>query len=185
MTARPSNLPVHAPISRSGIETAFIQRVLGKREARRLADLLIDAEREARKRIDAAAKEAEQIFEHARDEAKAILAMLPDFAALEAVRDGQGRSAYQIIRRVADEAGLPIWAIASPRKDTTDRSAGEARLRAIHEVAKRCPHLSTEQVGMLFGVSEKRARLLIRRGARSQPEARPGDPVNSGDSGHE
>lgn len=165
MSIARNDLPVHAPVRRLALESAFASRVLGKREVARLSGLLADAEDRARARLKIAAREAEEIFAEARKEAAAILAMLPDFAALEAVRDGQGRSAYQIIRKVADRHGLPVSALTARQvrnQSSKEPEPTHARREAISAIATGCPHLSLEQIGALFGIRAARVGDILR-----------------------
>lgn len=158
-----ADLPRHAPVRRLSLDSAFASRVLGKREAARLAGLMADAERRARERMEAAAREAEQIFAHARAEAEAILAMLPDFAALEATRDGSGRSAYHIIRKVADRHGLPIAALTARQKNgSAPLVVRQARDEAIVAIAAACNHLDAAHVGALFGIGGSTVVNIVR-----------------------
>ena len=48
MTLPASQLPKGAPVARAAIESDFARRVLGRREARRLAELMDEAETRAR-----------------------------------------------------------------------------------------------------------------------------------------
>jgi len=153
--------PVHkrllTPFKGVGIDSAFARRALGRREARRLAELMAEAEQRARARLEAARLEAETIFAEARAEAEALLAMLPDFAALEA---GQA-SALAAIRNVADSGGLPLAAVVGKQKH---RYAFAARCEAVLAVAEACPGISEEEICGLFpGLSEKTVHYMLTR----------------------
>ncbi|MCO5071121.1 MAG: hypothetical protein M9944_07940 [Rhizobiaceae bacterium] len=128
-------LPVHAPAARSPIETPYARKVLGRREARRLADLVADAERRARAVFDAANREAEDIFAEARAEANAILALLPNMEELAQTPAKRGRTALSVIREVADRHGLALAVVAG---------------RQTHERARACPKLEPWEIGKLF-----------------------------------
>lgn len=140
-------LPVHAPIRQARTETAYSRRVLGRREARRLAELMEDAERRARARIEAAMREAEEIFAAARAEASAILDLLPDLDALETTPAKRGRTALSVIRAVADRHGLALAVVAGRQ---AHERATAARIEAVDAVASACPALSMAEIGGLF-----------------------------------
>ncbi len=140
------------PFQRVEMNSAITRRALGRREARRLAQLMEDAEQRARARIEAARQEAEQIFQHARDEAMAILAKLPDFAALESTPTKFGANALKVIREVADTRGLPLAVVTG--RDPRNPIAREARDAAICAVAAACPGLKLREIGTLFSISE-------------------------------
>lgn len=157
-----ADLPVHAPARRAALDSPFARRVLGKREARRLASLMDDAELRARARLEAARREAEEIFADARAEADAILARLPDFAAIEALPARKGRSAYQAIRDVADAEGLPFAVVVGAER--SDR-AKAARRRAVLAVADACPMLSPETISGLFAaIAPTTVRRILKGG---------------------
>lgn len=147
MTAHVKGLPVHAPINRDGIASDFARRALGRREARRLADLMDDAEKRARARLDVAKREAEEIFAHARAEAEAILARLPDFAAIEAAPAIDGKSALRAIRDAADTHGLPLAVVVGGAQHPRARSA---RIAAVKGVSEACPGMADAAIGALF-----------------------------------
>jgi len=142
-----AHLLVNAPIARSGLDSRFVARVLGRTEAKRLAALIADAEREARSRIDTAAREADEIMANARLEAEAILAMLPDFAALQAAPAKKGKSALAAIRSVADRYGFAIAAVTRRGRDERHMAV---QAEAVRAVAEACPSLSDAEIGALF-----------------------------------
>ncbi|MBX9456145.1 MAG: hypothetical protein KL863_09040 [Rhizobium sp.] len=144
-----AHLPVNSPLNRNGLDSSFVARVLGKTEARRLAGLIIDAERDAAARIDTAKREADTIMASARLEAEAILAMLPDFAALEAVPAKRGRTALGVIRGVADKYGFAIAAVTR-RSNGQDERHTAVQAEAVRAVAVACPRLSDAEIGALF-----------------------------------
>lgn len=142
-----AHLPVNAPIARSGLDSKFVARVLGRTEAKRLASLLADAERDARARLDTAAREADEIMANARAEAEAILAVLPDFAALHAVPAKRGKSAFAAIRGVADKYGFAVAAVTRRGRDERHMAV---QAEAVRAVADACPGLSDAEIGALF-----------------------------------
>jgi len=154
MSAKLRELPVNAPTRQVGIDSSFARRVLGRREARRLAALMDEAEKRARARLEAARVEAEAIFADARAEAAALLEMLPDFAVLESVP-----AALDAIRSAADRHGLSMGSVL---RRSRDGDASRARIEAVHMVAAACPHLKLADIGMLFGLSDKRISELLR-----------------------
>lgn len=156
-------LPVHSPLSASPLDGAFARRVLGRREARRLAGLFDEAERLALARMEAARRDVDDIFASAREEARAILALLPDFAALEAVPAARGRSALTIIRREADAVGIAIAAITAARPSALARPA---RDRAIAALAAET-RLDAGAIGKLFSIGEDTVRQVLRNAARA------------------
>lgn len=129
------------------LDSAFVARTLGSREAKRLASLIGQAERQAMDRIETAKREADAMLAAARAEAEAILAMLPDFAAIDAAPARKGKSAYQAIRTVADRYGLPIAAVTGKGQDARAKAA---RAEAVRAVADACPRLSDAEIGRLF-----------------------------------
>lgn len=156
-----ADLPVHSPI-RKGFDSAFLQRAIGKREARRLAELIGEAEKRARARIETATREAEEILAEARAEAEAILAMLPDFAAIEAAPAAKGKSAFRAIREAADRYGLPIAVVVGKVQHDAARMA---RVDAVRGVAEACPRMTDDEIGALFsGMSAATVRRLRRGG---------------------
>jgi chromosomal replication initiation ATPase DnaA len=157
-------LPVHAPLRRAATETAYSRRVLGRREARRLAELMEDAERRARARIEAAKREAEEIFAQARAEANAILQLLPNLDELEATPAKKGRTALSVIRSVADRHGLPLAVVAGRQ---AHQRATAARAEAVAAVSEACPNLTLDEIGALFSGrgSGWAAEILRRKGA--------------------
>ena len=158
-----------APIAQQvGLNSTFVRRALGRREARRLAELMDDAELQAKARLDLARMEAEQIFAHARAEAKAILSRLPDFAAIEAVPTkripGRGhRSALAIIRDAADRHGIALAAVVGTSRNP---KAVDAREEAVRGIAEANPALSQEAIGKLFGMGRETVAGMIRRGGK-------------------
>jgi hypothetical protein len=140
-------LPIHSPAGQSGLDSAFAARVLGRREERRLANLLPAAEQRALDLIRKAALAGEADILRAREEAEAILAALPDFAALAATPGRHGRSAYFAIRDVVDRHGLSFSDVT--RKDIRECHKG-ARRDAIRAVADACPGLADARIGMMF-----------------------------------
>lgn len=142
-----ADLPRHAPINRRPLDSAFVRHALGANEARRLAQLIDDAETRAQAHLRQAAREAEYIVSQARAEADAILAILPDFAAIAAAPAARGKSAYRAIRDVADTHGLPIAAVTRRGRDAR---ATAARKEAVRAVAEACPAMTDEAIGKLF-----------------------------------
>jgi len=157
----PRDLPAHAPVARGGISSAFAERALGKREAKRLTELMADAERRARACIEAATRETEEIFASARAEAEAILARLPDFAAIEAARAAKGKSALRAIRDVADRHGLPLAVVVG--RVAYDR-AKAARAEAVRAVAEACPQMTDGEIAALFSGVAAGTVLRLRKG---------------------
>lgn len=157
MTARPKDLPTHAPVNRSGINSAFARRALGKREARRLAELMDDAERRARARFELANREVEDIFTHARAEAEALLSRLPDFSALEL----NGQRALRAMRDAADRHGLPLAVIVGRVHHDL---AQVAQSEAVRGIANACPGISDHEIGTLLGLTADAARKMRREG---------------------
>lgn len=141
-----SRLPVHAPINHS-LDAAFVGRILGRKEARRLVNLLTDADRQARAAILEATREAEKILADARAEAETILAMLPDFAAIGAAPASKGKSAFSAIRAVADRHGVAMAAVTGKGRDLRAKSM---RAEAICAVADACPTMTDADIGRLF-----------------------------------
>lgn len=141
------DLPIHSPLNKNRLCSAFVRDTLGIKEARRLSRLIDDAERCARARINQAAQEAEQIFASARAEAEAVLALLPDFAAIEAAPAKKGKSAFKAIRDIADAHGLPIAAVTRRGRD---ERATLARGEAVRAVADACPSMTDADIGKLF-----------------------------------
>ena len=157
MNARPKDLPIHAPVSRDGINSAFARRALGRREARRLAELMDDAEKRARARFELAHREVEDIFAHARAEAEALLARLPDFAALEM----NGQRALRAMRDAADRHGLPLAVIVGRvHHDLAQLAQGEA----VRGIAEACPGISNDEIGTLLGLTADATRKMRREG---------------------
>lgn len=144
MTTR---LPTHSPLNRSSLDSAFVGRVMGRKEAKRLAGIMDTAEREARDRIDLATREARDILATARAEADAILALLPDFAAIEAAPARKGKSAYAAIRAVADRHGVPIAAITGKGRDSRAKAI---RGEAVRAVVDACPTMNDAAIAALF-----------------------------------
>jgi len=140
-------MPIHSPSAKSGLESAFAARVLGRKEARRLAAIMAGAERDARQRLALAALDVEDVFARARAEADAILAMLPDFAALEAAPAKKGKSALAAIRSVADRHGLSISAVTGTGRDDRIKAV---RREAIRAVSDACPRLTDAEMSALF-----------------------------------
>lgn len=136
------------------MDSALARRVLGRREAQRLAAIMDEAEQRARARIDAAARdmdaarrEAEDIFAHARAEAEEILRRLPDFSELERTRAKKGKTAFQAVREVADRHGL-AFAVVVGRQNHPRATA--ARVEAIHAVIAIMPGINDTELGSLF-----------------------------------
>ncbi|MCA0278467.1 MAG: hypothetical protein LCH86_20920 [Proteobacteria bacterium] len=142
-----ADLPVHSPLNREPMASPLARRVLGRREVRRLAELMDDAEKRARARIELATREAEEIFAHARAEAEEILRRLPDFSQLERTKARKGKTAFQVVREVADRHGLAFAVVvgrqAHPR-------ATAARSEAIRAVVKLMPGITDTELGALF-----------------------------------
>lgn len=167
MTAiRRADLPVHAPSARNpdGMDSAFARRALGKREARRLASLMDDAEQRARAVLDAAAREVEVIFAAARDEARALLDALPDFAALEAApakHVGSG-SAFRLVRLSADRRGIPIAAVTGKSCAPIAREARAEAAFALFSAGMSSAWIGT----VLGGRSDDAARKLVSAGRK-------------------
>lgn len=143
MTGR---LPVHAPINQS-LDAAFVARVLGRRDAKRLSRIINEAERQARAAIEEATREAETILANARVEAATILALLPDFAAIDAAPARKGKSAFSAIRAVADRHGVAMAAVTGKGRD---KRAKAMRREAIVAVADACPAMPDADIGRLF-----------------------------------
>lgn len=154
----------HAPVARGMVRDSFRARTLGKREIKRLSRLFDDAEIKAQKVTKAAQDKArlaaeqileqssrmvEEIYLAARREIEELLAQLPDFDALEATPATGLRTAYGIIRRVADDYGLAMHAITSIQRK--NKRAMQARARAVLAVSEGCPALSDEAIGKMFG----------------------------------
>lgn len=159
------DLPVHAPINRrdTGFDSAFLKRTLGRWEAQRLAGLMADAEKRALARLDVAKREATEIFAEAKAEAEAILAKLPDFAAIENAPATKGKSAFRAMREVADRHGLPLAVVVGRVKH--DRATA-ARAEAVRAVADACPKMGDQDIASLFsGISAATVRRLRLGGA--------------------
>lgn len=156
-----AQLPTHAPVNREAVNSAFARRVLGKREASRLAALMDDAERRARARLEQAQREAEEIFATARAEAAALLAKLPDFAVFEAMPGMNGQHALRAMREAADRHGLPLAVIFGRVHHPL---AHEAQREAVLAVAEACPRMSNDEIGALFGKGADAIRRLRREG---------------------
>ena len=134
-------------ISPPRVDFAIVERVLGRRKAKRLAALHAEAQKHARAQREVARQEAEAIMAYDRAEAAAILAILPDFAALEAAPAKKGKSAFQAIRDVADRYGLAMAAVTGKGRD--DRILA-VRAEAVRAVKKACPSLMDAEIGKLF-----------------------------------
>lgn len=152
-----ADLPIHSPIGKARLDSAFVRRALGVKEARRLSSIMEDAELRARARITQAARDAEKILADAKAEAESILAMLPDFAAIEAAPAVKGKSAFKAIRDVADAHGLPIAAVTRRGRDAR---ATAARGQAVRAVSVACPSMSDADIGKLF--SDMKASMVRR-----------------------
>lgn len=142
-----ADLPVHSPLNREPMASPLARRVLGRREVRRLAELMDDAEKRARARIDLAKREAEEIFAHARAEAEEILRRLPDFSQLERTKARKGKTAFQVVREVADSHALPFAVVVGRQNH---QRAVVARLEAIHAVIEVMPGITDIELGSLF-----------------------------------
>jgi len=127
--------------------------------------LIHDAVRAGQQQIAAAHAAARKRIAAARIEAQALLATLPDFAALEAAPAKRGKSAGRAMREAADRRGVPVAAIISASKSPVARLA---RLEAVLGVVDACPGLSREQLGKLF----KRSGETFSRLYREALEAR-------------
>lgn len=157
-----SALPVDASIIHGkGLNVEFVKRVLGAREAKRLASLFEDAEARARERIDQATREAEEIFAHARDEARQILEALPNFAELQA--RPYGSDVMRAIRNTADRYGLSQAAVTGRSREP---EIVKARTEAILAIIRARPTLSDASIAHLFSkMSPDRIRQIRRDGA--------------------
>ena len=151
-------------LSHPSLDSAFVARALGRREAKRLAALMDGAERQAVARIETAKREADALLSAARAEAEAILTMLPDFAAIEAAPANRGKSAFKAIRDAADAHGLPIAAVTGRGRNPR---ALVARAQAVRAIGAACPTLSDTEIGRLFsGMSADTVRRIRSGGTR-------------------
>lgn len=154
------------------LASAFARRARNQREARalmRLQDVfLTQAERrlaEARQQAVAvlagAQREIEALHAAMVRDAEALLAELPDFGTLEKTPASEERTAFRIIRRIADEDGLAMAAVAKVQRKNPKAYA--ARVRAVKAVAEQCD-LSEVQIGVLFGVRADTIRKMLSAG---------------------
>ena len=156
MTLPAFDLPKSAPIARSELDSGYARRVLGRREARRLAQLMDDAEMRALQRMAAAQAEVEAIFAEAKAEAEAILNRLPDFAALQGTTRGT-TSALSIIRRVADRHGFSVAIVTGHTRSALARAARDEAIRDLSAAG-----FAPGQIAPLFSkVSEKTVRRVV------------------------
>jgi len=150
VTARLKDLPVHAPVARSSLEAAFARRAVGRRDARRVAAVLADAEERARAVIaqaqERAAREVESIFAAAKEEARAILDSLPDIDGLAALDHGPA-SGIAIVHGAADAEGISLAVLRSSHSDR----ARAARRAAILDLRRAYPDLAPERIADLIG----------------------------------
>ena len=159
MTLPASQLPKGAPVARAAIESDFARRVLGRREARRLAELMDEAETRARRRMADAQAEIEAIFAEAKAEAEAILLRLPDFAALEGATRGT-MSALSIIRRVADRHGFSVAIVTGYARSDLARAARDEAICALGAAG-----FAPGQIAPLFSrATESTVRRVLRKG---------------------
>lgn len=143
----------------AGLRSDVAARAMGAIEARRLSTIMLDAEAQARAAIAGAEAEVRMIFAAAKAEAEALLALLPDFAAIEAAPSQSGKSALRAIRDAADRHGIALAAIVGRSQSPTTRLA---RLEAVLGVLDACPGMSADQVGALFKRSGKHVERLKR-----------------------
>ncbi len=138
-----SSLPVHSPHRKPQMESAFVARALGRKEAARLAQLMDDAEKKARARIAVALREVDDIFSRARAEAQAIIDVLPDAGAARAVSDKAGAA----IRNAANAHRMPVMAVIGRGQTKVERAA---RHDAIRGIMAACPALSDAEIAHYF-----------------------------------
>lgn len=148
----------------SRIDSAVIHRILGKKEANRLGRLMLEAEAKARQRLKSAVAEAEGFLAEAREEAEAILAVLPDFAALQTRPSRVGHTAFAAMRRVADKYGFAFAALMGVARGERNRAVQAEAMRAV---ANACPTLTPAEIAPLFKTSEQAVRFALRRGDAS------------------
>ena len=141
----------------AGLSSRFARRVLGAREAKRLESILVTAEKQARARLDQAHRESEEIYAHARAEAEAILAALPNFYAIEALPATKGKSAFRAIRAAADRHGLPLAVVIGTVQHP---KAHAARAEAVIALADACPRLTDDDIGQLLSLSATAVRRI-------------------------
>lgn len=144
----------------SRIDGAEIHRILGKKEANRLGRLMLEAEARARQRLKSAVAEAEGFLAEAREEAEAILAVLPDFAALQTRPSRAGRTAFAAMRRVADAYGFAFAALMGTGGSDAVKAARAEAMRAVAATG-----LTPADVAPLFKASEQAVRLALGRRA--------------------
>lgn len=151
-----------APQSFAGrIDSAAIHRILGKKEANRLGRLMLEAEARARQRLKSAVAEAEGFLAEAREEAEAILAVLPDFAALQTKPSRAGHTAFAAMRAVADKYGFAFAALMGAGGSDAVKAARAEAMRAVAATG-----LTPADVAPLFKASEQAVRVALRqRGA--------------------
>lgn len=141
-----------------GMNLEFVRRVLGDREAKRLQGIFDEAEASARRRIEQATREAEEIFAHARNEATLVLASLPNFAVIQT--KPYGAEVMRAIRQAADRYGLSIAAVTGRSREPL---AVKARRNAIRAIVRARPTLSDASIAHLFsGMSSERVRQIRR-----------------------
>jgi len=156
--------PASAP---DELRSQAVVEALGAVEARRLATVLGKAEAAARARLAEAAKAVEQaqidatrLIDEAKAEAEAIIAGLPDFAAIEAAPASDGNSAMRAIRDAADRQGIALAAVIGTSQNP---KAKLARLEAALRVAEACPTLTNRQLGRMFKRSGPAFAWLLRK----------------------
>lgn len=148
---------------------AFVRHARNQREVRalmRLQDVfltqaerrLAEAREEAAALLAGAQREIEALHAAMVRDAEALLAELPDFGTLEKTPASEERTAFRIIRRIADEDGLAMAAVAKVQRKNPKAYA--ARVRAVKAVAEQC-ELTEAQIGVLFSVGADTIRKML------------------------
>lgn len=127
---------------------AAIQRAQEKAE-RAIQRHRAAAERMIRESLAAFEAELAEADAELRAEMELVLAELPDFALLQRTPARLERSAYQIIRRVADTHGLAMAAVTQFQRKNP--KAWAARQKAVRAVMAQCPQLDDAAIGRMFG----------------------------------
>lgn len=150
MTVRLKDLPVHSPAARSSLEAAFERRAVSRRDARHVAAVLAEAEVKARAVIAQAqaraAREVEDIFTAAMDEARAIIDSLPDIDGLAALGHGP-ISGIAIVQAAADAEGISLAVL----RNSASERARRARRVAVRDLRLAFPSLPAERIADLIG----------------------------------